>query len=233
VSDHELVYRRTPGPIARVLGAIGTSSLLRSLGDQELDEPRPKVVWNTVRSSELRHLAFDLVDSDRDDTEAAAVLARAAGRHTKELRQAAATIRSDRRVDEDRTSHRAERLLVAAATGRPVEPLTDDQRAWFDRIRGLVQLPPAEGFAELAGEEPELGRLEGEVLRMTIDPSWSEQDEDDRAEALAAVVEVGLGIVRERTSSALVRTRAARDTVQDHLREVAGLAVPERAPTDP
>ena len=226
MSEHGLRYSRTPGPIARLLDALGTSSLLKSLGDQELDEPRPKVVWHTGRSSELRDLAFALVDGGRDDDGAADVLARAAGRHTKELRRAAATIRSDRRVDEDLESHRAERLLVAAATGRPVEPLTDGQRAWFDRIRDLVQMPPDRGFAELAAEEPELTVLEGTVKRLAAGrgpdgPVDGRHDARVREEISDLVQEVSV-----RSSSPLVRTHAARAVVRDHLVVRAGLSPP-------
>lgn len=222
--EHELRYTRTPGPIARLLGALGTRSLLRSLGDQELDEPRPKVVWHTECSSELRDLAFALVDAGRDDDGAAGVLARAAGRHAKELRRAAATIRSDRWVDEDLESYRAERLLVAAATGRPVEPLTDGQRAWFDRIRDLVQLPPDRGFAQLAAEEPELAVLEGNVRRLAAGggpdgPVGERHDVRVREEISDLVQEVSV-----RSSSPLVRTHAARAVARDHLVVRAGLA---------
>jgi len=230
VPDHELRYSRAPGPVARLLGALGTGSLLQSLGDQELDEPRPKVVWHTQRSSELRSLAFALVDAGRDDDGAAGVLARAAGRHTKELRRAAATIRSDRRVDEELESHRAERLLVAAATGRPVEPLTDEQRAWFDRIRDLVQLPPEQGFAVLAAGEPELAGLEDAVCRLSAGrgpdgPVGERHDARVREEISDLVQEVSV-----RSSSPLVRTHAARAVARDHLVARAGLQPPGDPP---
>lgn len=226
MSDHELRFSRTPGPIARLLDALGTSSLLQSLGDQELDEPRPKVVWHTQRSSELRDLAFALVDAGRDDDGAAGDLARAAGRHTKELRRAAATIRSDRWVDEDLAGYRAERLLVAAATGRPVEPLTDEQRAWFDRIRDLVQLPPEQGFAVLAAEEPELAGLEDAACRLAAGPQ-PDGPVGERRDAM--VNEAVSDLVQEvsvRSSSPLVRTHAARTVARDHLVARAGLQPP-------
>ena len=230
MSDHELRFSRTPGPIARLLGALGTSSLLQSLGDQELDEPHPRVVWHTERSSELRNLAFALVDAGRHDGGAARVLARAAGRHTKELRRAAATIRSDRRIDEDLASYRAERLLVGAATGRPVEPLTDEQRAWFDRIRDLVQLPPEQGFAVLAAGEPELAGLEDAVCRLAAGP---EPDGPVGERRDAMVREAISDLVQEvsvRSPSPLVRTHAARGVARDHLVVRAGLQPPGDSP---
>ncbi|HVC68347.1 MAG TPA: hypothetical protein VND44_12190 [Acidimicrobiales bacterium] len=230
MSDHELRYSRTPGPIARLLGALGTSSLLQSLGDQELDEPHPQVVWHTARSSELRRVAFDLVDAGRDDIEATVVLARAAGRHAKELRRAAATIRSDRWIDEDLASYRAERLLVAAATGRPVDPLTDEQRAWFDRLRRLVELPPEEGFAELAAEEPELAGLEGAVCRLAAGPEPDGPVGERRDEMVREAISDLVQKVSVRSSSPLVRTHAARTVARDHLVVRAGLQPPDDPP---
>lgn len=227
MADHELRYRRTPGPIARLLGAVGIRSLVLSLGDQELDEPRPRVVWHTERSSGLRRLAVDLAAAGRDDADAVAVLARAAGRHTKELRRAAATIRAECPVDEDSDSNRAGRLLVAAATGRPVEPLTAGQRAWFRQVRELADLSPDEGFAVLAAEEPALIGLEAEVRDLATRPGPADPGARDggRSETpVADMVSARLQDIAGCTSSPLVRTRAARDVAGAHLLAVAGQA---------
>jgi hypothetical protein len=67
MADHGLRWRKAPGPVTKVFGAIGAAALLHSLGDQELDAPEPKLVWHTDRSSQLRALAFRLAEEGRDD----------------------------------------------------------------------------------------------------------------------------------------------------------------------
>jgi predicted aconitase len=228
MADYELRYRKRPGPVSRILGSIGGSALLQSLGDQELDAPEPKVVWHTGRSAALRDLAFELTGAGVDDQVAVGALTRAAGRHTKELRRAAATIRAEGLAGEDEAGCRADRLLVAAATGRAVEPLTAEEAAWFARVRALSALATAEGFAELAVEEPDLAVLADEVLRVARAASTDARGDGSPAEAPADVVDAvhtGLAAVSARTSSRMVRTRAARRIARDHLWSVAGLPV--------
>jgi hypothetical protein len=133
MADDGLRWRKVPGPLSRALGSIGVSALVQSLGDQELDAPSPKVVWQTDRSSQLRILAFDLADVGREDPDAINELVRVAGRHPKELRRAAATIRADGLADEDLVGFRANRLLIAAASGRNPEPVSAEQLARFSR----------------------------------------------------------------------------------------------------
>ena len=226
MADFELRYRRRPGPLSRVLGTIGESALLQSLGDQELDEAEPKVVWHTGRSDALRSLAFALVDAGTDDREASGELARVAGRHPKELRRAAATIRADGLADEDEAACRAERLLVAAATGRDVPPVTPDEAAWFTEVRNLAALPTAEGFAALAALDPALDAL-AERVRRAAEVSGSGADDDGAgADRLVDLVETGLDAVRGGTASRLVRSRTARRIACSHLESVAGQLAP-------
>jgi len=205
-----------------MLGTIGESALLQSLGDQELDAADPKVVWHTERSDNLRSLAFELVDRGSDDAEAVGELARAAGRHPKELRRAAATIRVDGLAEEDEAACRADRLLVAAATGRDVQPVTAEEVAWFAEVRGLAALPVAEGFASLAALDPELEGLADRVRRATGSP-WPDDGEEGRDDRLSELVGAGLEAVCGRTSSRLVRTRTARRVARGHLLATAGV----------
>jgi hypothetical protein len=154
MADHGLRWRKTPGPVTKVLGSVGVSALVQSLGDQELDEPSPKVVWQTPRSSQLRALAFELAEAGRDDPEAIGELVRAAGRHPKELRRAAATIRADGLTEEEVVAFRANQLLVAAASGRTVEPMSAEKLAWFAEKRHLARVPSEVDPQLTAGTEP-------------------------------------------------------------------------------
>jgi hypothetical protein len=222
MADYELRFRKRPGPLSRMLGTIGESALLQSLGDQELDEAEPKVVWHTDRSAALRALAFELVDAGTDDGDAVGELARTAGRHAKELRRAAATIRAEGLAGEDEAACRADRLLVAAASGRGVEPVSSEEAAWFAQVRSLAELPTAEGFAVLTVQEPELIGLADQVLSAS-GTSGPGDDTDGTDHAVPAdLVDSGLDAVVGRTSSRLVRTRTARRILGDHLLAVAG-----------
>jgi hypothetical protein len=226
VADHELRWRKSPGRITRALGAIGVGALVHSLGDQELDAAEPKVVWHTPRSSSLRDVAVELAAEGRDDHEAVGVLTRAAGRHTKELRRAAATIRSEGRHREDLACARADRLLVAAATGRAVDPLTAVQLAGCLRVGELLAAPPDEGFAALVREEPGLVGLAREVRQLTEEPAYGELDDRERCEAFDDAVADRLAGIVARSPAPLVRTQAATAVVRAHLRTVAGLPPP-------
>ncbi len=231
MADFELRWRKRPGPVTKALGAIGVVALVNSLGDQELDEPDPKVVWHTARSSALRSLAVELASAGRDDPRAVGELARAAGRHVKELRRAAATIRSGGWAEEDLVGCRANRLLVAAATGRPFAPIPEAQLAWFDRVRVLGEVarlpaPLAMAFAELASDEPELSAIEDDIRRIAASPEFAAMDGERRNDAVSDLSYDRLAGIRERTSIPIVRTHAAWCVARDHLFAVAALPIP-------
>jgi len=229
--DYGLRWKKAPGPVAKVLGSIGSVALLRSLGDQELDEPVPKVVWHTDRSMRLRELAFRLVEEGRDDPEAVDDLAKTAGRHGKELRRAAATIRADGLVGEDLAAFRANRFLVAAASGRAVEPMPAEQLAWFTRVQVLAEVAPEAGplasaFVDLVALEPGLGALEQEVRSAAGSPGFATMDDQERDREVTAICDAGFEAIEAITDVPLVRTHAARRVVRGHLRAIAGLKVP-------
>ena len=220
----DLRYRASPGPLRRVLGGIGVGALVRSLGDQELNAAEPRVAWDTDRSARLRALARALVTDGRDDSAGAGVLARAAGRHTRELRRAAAVVRADGRVGEDEADFRTDRILRAAAAGVPVVPPTDAQLAWFRRVRDLEALPVDTGYACMAAEEPALLDLEADALHLgrSTPPVGSERDLGDRRrqEVLERATDLA-----DRSPSPVVRTRVARRIAAEHLTAVMAPAV--------
>ncbi len=227
MTDHGLRYRKGPGLVAKVLGSVGIAALVHSLEDQEVDAADPKVVAWTERSDALRRRALELAASDADDEASRRGLAAAAGRHPRELRRAAAALRQGGRAAEDETWCRAERLLVAAAGGRPVEPLTGQERAWFDRVRDLGARPTADAFAALVVDEPALAELEDEVRRMAADPAFAGLDVEGRDGTFVDTVAERMHDVVGGSSSPLVRTRVGWDVAWDHLRTAAGLAPPD------
>jgi len=129
------------------------------------------------RKSKLLNLVFELVDDDVPAEEAVQRLALAAGPHRKWLLDVAEFV-EDRRllspVPEKRTvlgppnlrDEWMSRLLIAAATGNPVEPFTDDeQRDLEDELR-LERIEPDAAFAWLADRVPELYDVRNRVAHM-------------------------------------------------------------------
>ena len=169
------------------------------------------------RSAALRALATSLATGDLEDAAAVRELADAAGRRTKELRRAAACIRADGLDAEDQNAHRADQLLRAAATGRPLRPLTADEAAWFGRVDALAEAPLEEAFARLVTMEPALGLLEGEA-RSASGTSTASIDPDQ------------IRLVLQGASDPLVRTQAAWSVTRRHLAAVADLASPDEVP---
>lgn len=231
--DFELHYQKGPGLFAKALSSIGVGALVTSLEDQELDAADPKVVTWTPRSAALVRRAAELVGAGGDDAAGARLLAGEAGRHVKELKRAAATVRQGGWATEDETSFRVDRLLVAAATRQDPGPVDEDQLDRFARIRDLVALPTADGFAALSAEEPALAAFEGDVLRVVAAPGFDDWDEARRIGALApAFADRLTGIIR-RSPSDLLHTRAAWFVLRDHAYGLVGVDPPDAyAPPD-
>jgi hypothetical protein len=98
-----------PGPLKRVSGALAVMGLIRAVANRDIDAPVPGAVWTTPRSGALAKLALRLASDGREDAGAVQELVDAAGRHHKDLRVAAASIRSNGWVDESPRDNRANR----------------------------------------------------------------------------------------------------------------------------
>jgi hypothetical protein len=194
---------------------------------RELDAPNPDLVMYTKRSAEFQDLVFELVDSGRDDRDAVQELVRVAGSHRTELRRAAASIRQEGYVEEDEARNRANRLLMAAASGEPPQPLNDEQTRWFRDVKELRDAPVHEAFAKLATVEPALGALDEYVSREANEPEFQAMDLDDRHQVVIEVLYDRLQPIQERTTEPLVRTHLAWYIVRDYLFDRAGLPYPE------
>jgi hypothetical protein len=203
--------------MAKALGGIGIFGLLKVMENRGLGGPKPGVVLYTKGSQDLGRLALELAEGGRDDTAAINELVQAAGSHRKELRRAAASIRSDGFDVEDPACHQANRLLLAAAAGEPARPLTADQREWFREVQELRHAPVEVAFAKLATLEPALGELDEDVRREVSRPGSRAMDEEHRQEAFPDIYYDRLNSIRERTSELLMRTILALYIARDHL----------------
>jgi len=212
-----------------VLGTLGSGPLLKSLEDQDLDAPRPTVTLHAPRSDQLRRLALARADDGRVDDAAARQLTRAADRHRKELRRAAAAIRSGGADVEELTAHQANRLLLAAATGTPIVALTSDQQQWFRRVGALRDASSDAAFAELASCGPGLADLERDGRLAASRPEFGTMDDEHRMTAVRNLYVDRLASIVEHAADPLVLTQVAEDAVRHHLITLAGLEGPDRA----
>ena len=94
-----------------------------------------------------------------DDEAAAAELRRAARKHPDALRVAEINSRAGGRFRDFEVEGRTQRLLEAAASGRPVRPVTDPERRRIDTIARFSALPADEQWQRLRHAVPELSAL--------------------------------------------------------------------------
>jgi hypothetical protein len=119
-----------------------------------------KVAKLADRAEPVADRALQLAEDGVEDAAAVTALTSLAGRDRDLLIAAGQSLGDE---PEDLVGHRAWRLLRAAASGTPVEPITGEQRERQSALGRLAGLPRDEAFAELADREPQLGRLRDAV----------------------------------------------------------------------
>jgi hypothetical protein len=128
---------------------LALAAVLAWLGRRDLDAEVPVAVRITARSKRLGALAQRCAAAGNTGPDAVAGLREAAGRHRIDLRRAAARTRLGGRAAEHRTAHLANQLLLAAATGRPVQPVSAEQEQWFRRVEDFLVHAEDEPFDQL------------------------------------------------------------------------------------
>jgi hypothetical protein len=155
----------------------------------------------------------------------------------RRLRRAAAIVRFDGDVTEDRVSHQANRLLLAAAENTSVPPATAEEMARFDRIDNLADLDLPAAFERLSTMEPALGPLKERILdaaRLARDGEDSLTSEDN--DRLWDMVIDGLTTLlgpKSGQSDDLLASGTAFGMARVHLATVAGLNFWEDDHTEP
>jgi hypothetical protein len=137
------------------------------------DEDEPGLLIQSPRVDKLVEIAFELVTNDRPDEDAVQRLLQAAGRHPGDLKKAAAQVRFGGHAKFDRRVDRANRLLLAAFNGEPVQPLPPEQDELFTRVDELMSVPVEEAWPTLVALQPGLADLE-----TTFAPRRSVSDEE-------------------------------------------------------
>jgi len=156
----------------------------------------------------LVDLAYELADSDLDDEAAASRLRAAFSQQKDSDRAVAYSLEWLARGRERRVGDRAYRIIRAAATGAPVEPVEPTRVALFGRLQEMGDMPIGKAYAELVQLVPELA---GVV---------------DAAEPLPGGAPEGQ---REEAAAEMQRLRWG----QRQRQRIASLVGPDAAPPDP
>jgi hypothetical protein len=173
----------TPGFAGKargILAGLGLVAALKSMEKRAEDEDDPGLLIQSPRVDKLVALAFELVTNHRPDEDAVHRLVQTARRHRGDLKKAAAQVRFGGHAKFDRRVDRANRLLLAAFNGEPVQPLPPERDELFTRVDELMSVPVEDAWPTLVALQPGLADLETtfaprrSVSDAERDPLWGE-----------------------------------------------------------
>ena len=214
IEDPRLTFRE------RVAGLILASMLFRST-KRQIDAHVPVAVSSTKLSQHLAAMALQFAHDGQVDIAAVEALRSAAGRRRKELRRAAAGVRIGSEVNENRIHFRANQLLLAAATGQPLQTMTPQQEAVVQRIEELLQGTGADAFARLVALQPALADVARTIEQAT--ETVMRQPADERRLAVDQLYDRVGDLLRPlvgpeaEVGDPLLRTRAAYEFAAGYL----------------
>ena len=114
-----------------------------------------------------------------------------------------------------------ERLLVAAATGEPLQPRSAEQEEWFERIDALEAGGPDAAYARLKAQVPEVDVLEQEVRAHVAATGGAPVDDDWWADVYDRLQQmVGW---KSQLADPVLRSGAAFAIVDTYLGRLAGI----------
>jgi hypothetical protein len=160
--------------------------LLAFLGRRARKEERsrhPQIVRAGPEVDAVVEVAEQLADRGREDDDAVRQLRAAAKGRRGVLNRALALSRMGPKdpplLFEVRSRERMDRLLVAAATREPIQPVSAEQAEWFERIDALEAGGSEVAYARVKSQVPELDVLEQEVrARVAASGSGAAVDDD-------------------------------------------------------
>ena len=136
----------------------------------------------------LADLARSLAKNEPDDDTCVRTLLSAAGSKPHNLSRAAASVRFNGQASMSRNANRANRLLLAAHSGSPVEPLPRDLDELFTRVEALYAVRVEDAFPTLVDLQPDLRKLEQQFSRRNIGEEVKNAVWDELLGALAPVI---------------------------------------------
>jgi hypothetical protein len=139
-------------------------AIRRAQRTQDLDAEIPGTVIFDDQSTALLERARDLASDEREDPAAVRDLQAMAKGHGRELRLAALGTRQWNGYRESSVDNLAHRLLQAAISDTPVEPISVDDRERLEKIDAFAELPHDEQWRLLVQCEPRLAQVEADAL---------------------------------------------------------------------
>jgi len=213
----------------RVAGAGLLFWILRRAEDEQLEEDRPEVASASGPTKHLRELARNLAREDVEVVRAVEELRGASQGHGNDLLRAAASIRHEGWIDENRIDYEANRLLLMAF-GRSTRPLSPDEDERYRAIDTLVTMPIDDAFAELAQLQPALLSFRERCLLAVSDPSLRDASDKDREDRLWTLLLNGLPSLvgpESGQSNTVLRSRIAFGIARVYLAKSMGLRMTE------
>lgn len=211
----------SPGRVRRILEASALVTLLRAASRKAETDEEPQIVVSSARVERLADLATELAGTTPDDYECVRVLTASAGRHRRDLWRAAAFGRLGGGARESGLIDRANRLLMAAATGGEVEQPSPESERLFGRVDQLYSVSVEEAFPILTSLSPRLVALQEHwSARSVDDPDHSDELWGELLASLAPVVGPDAS---EEVNDPLLRTAAAHNIARLFLALQIGL----------
>ena len=212
------------GLVPKTLGAADLGLFLGRLIRHERDAELPRIAGGGKRVRELAGLAETFAREDKCDSEALRRLRTAAQGRRRLLLSAAADFRTDGKAKDYRVHNRANALLLAAARGESVEPLTPEQERWFDEVTAFQELPVAERYERIQRLQPELVSVERKALEIAADLGDLD-DLNNRARFESLIIKelrplVG---VRAKDAKGILRSQAAFGAAWHRMDAIVGL----------
>lgn len=150
-------------PIRGVVTASFVAAWLKARARQEESEAVPEIVRTNRNSLRVLDRAMELAAAGREDEAARDDLRLEAGNIVKDILLAEANVRFSGWVGDEDVETRASRLLIAAATGEPVQKILPEEARWFEDVRRFRALPQDAAYEQLRRAVPELEGVEAQV----------------------------------------------------------------------
>jgi hypothetical protein len=143
---------------------LAGAAMRREYAEMADDESEsPKMVVLNGRSRLIRDRAVELAADQREDHEAVTELSRMAKGKPGDLKAAARYFRWQNQHAEDPIANRSLRLLQAAITGTPVQPVGPTEAEAMARLTEVQKGSRQQRFVELVELEPRLADLEAQA----------------------------------------------------------------------
>jgi hypothetical protein len=148
------------GRLARAGGLGLVAYFLHRKAKEHAEDDIPKFTTSNDRARSLADRASSLIEAGESDEVVLAVIAKMAGRHTRDLKIASTLIRQRGLWIEEEGPNRVVRILSAAATGKAIAPPRPEHAARFAPVAEFNALDRVIAYERLRALVPEVDEVE-------------------------------------------------------------------------